>query len=66
MSEDIYSQFPHFVLGFHGCDESVRDKVLLGKASLLSSDNAYDWLGSGVYFWEQDHVRAKEYGWIVR
>ncbi|MDF1755641.1 MAG: hypothetical protein P1U89_22825 [Verrucomicrobiales bacterium] len=33
----------------------------MGDADLLSSVNAYDWLGHGIYFWEDDPRRA--YSW---
>lgn len=54
----MYGKLPSFVLGFHGCDKSVADGVLNRGESLRSSDNSYDWLGPGVYFWEQNPGRA--------
>jgi hypothetical protein len=45
-------------LGFHGCCRSVGESVLAGKSELLPSQNAHDWLGSGIYFWEGDPHRA--------
>jgi hypothetical protein len=36
-------------------------KVLNGEEPLISSDNIWDWLGSGIYFWEQNPARALEY-----
>jgi hypothetical protein len=50
-----------FVLGYHGCDASVGEKVLAGEADLLKSDKDYDWLGPGAYFWESDPLRAWEW-----
>ncbi|MES9856134.1 MAG: hypothetical protein ABW166_05980 [Sedimenticola sp.] len=32
-----------------------------GEANLAMSDKDYDWLGPGVYFWEADPVRAREW-----
>ncbi len=46
------------IIGFHGCDESVRDKIVNNKAKFSPSENDYDWLGSGVYFWENNQQRA--------
>jgi len=46
------------MLGFHGCDASVGQDVVSGKKPLLSSTNDYDWLGHGVYFWENSPERA--------
>lgn len=50
-----------FVLGFHGCDESVGERVLAGKDHLVPSTNDYDWLGHGIYFWENSPERAKQW-----
>ena len=58
----MYSTLPHFVLGFHGCDRSVAEAVLSGEHHHLpQSTNDYDWLGHGIYFWEQNPARALEY-----
>ena len=49
-------------LGFHGCDASVGEAVLSGdEAALVPSENSYDWLGSGIYFWENNPRRAYEF-----
>jgi hypothetical protein len=53
--------YPFSVIGFHSCDKEVGFKVLNGKDELLSSSNSWDWLGEGIYFWEQNPVRALEY-----
>lgn len=47
-----------FVLGYHGCDKTVAEKVLAGKEYLQPSENDYDWLGTGIYFWENSARRA--------
>lgn len=53
-----------FVLGYHGCHRDVAEQVLSGQAQHLKvSDNAWDWLGTGIYFWEADPVRGFE--WAV-
>lgn len=57
----LYSTHPSLVLGFHGCDEDIAEKVISGKAKLEKSTNNYDWLGHGTYFWENNPVRALEY-----
>lgn len=47
------------VLAFHGCDAVTRDAILTGELPGLSrSNNPYDWLGPGVYFFEGDPQRA--------
>lgn len=52
---------PFSVIGFHSCDREVGLKVLNGKDNLFSSTNTWDWLGEGIYFWEQNPGRALEY-----
>ncbi|MCP5538741.1 MAG: hypothetical protein H7A53_01170 [Akkermansiaceae bacterium] len=49
---------PSFILGFHGCDSEVASAVINGKGHLLESRNSHDWLGHGIYFWENDPERA--------
>lgn len=46
------------LIGFHGCERSVAEQVLAGKTHLNSSENDYDWLGSGIYFWVDSYERA--------
>lgn len=58
----VYQQRGQYILGFHGCDKSVAMKVLkTPDAHLTFSTHDYDWLGSGVYFWENDPIRAYEW-----
>ena len=63
MKRGLYANRPNLTIGFHGCDQSVVDKVIAGKENLLASTNDYDWLGSGIYFWENNEERATE--WAV-
>lgn len=35
--------------------------MLAGEARLTKSDEDYDWLGPGIYFWESDPKRALEW-----
>ena len=58
------------VVGYHGCDRSVGENVLLDKEQLSPKENPWDWLGTGIYFWEGSPQRAlafaeekKERGW---
>ncbi|HXB93738.1 MAG TPA: hypothetical protein VNU70_01225 [Puia sp.] len=52
---------PLQVIGFHGCDREVGLRMLTGKDHLRLSDNDWDWLGLGAYFWEDDPYRALSY-----
>ncbi|KZD07181.1 hypothetical protein [Oceanibaculum pacificum] len=47
----------HFVLGYHGCDKKVAERLLKG-APFRTSDNDWDWLGPGIYFWEANPKRG--------
>ena len=50
-----------FVLGYHGCDKAIGLKAVAGQLALIQSEQAYDWLGPGIYFWEGDPLRALEW-----
>lgn len=57
----MYSSLPNIVIGFHGCDQSVFEKILYKHEPFKPSMNSYDWLGHGMYFWEQNLERAWEW-----
>lgn len=57
----MYSKLPNLVIGFHGCDISTYENVLHKGEPLNPSTNPYDWLGHGIYFWENNIQRAKEW-----
>ena len=50
---------PGVVVAYHGCDQSGANEVIQEGKSLKYSENNYDWLGTGIYFWEgsDDHAR---------
>jgi hypothetical protein len=49
------------LIGYHGCDRAVAEKILAGEDELRESTNSYDWLGPGVYFWIDNPLLA--FGW---
>jgi hypothetical protein len=54
------------VLGYHGCDRPFADAARSGRITLTAwrlSQNLYDWLGEGIYFWEGSRSRAEQ--WAV-
>ena len=53
--------YSRFVVGYHGCDSKLARNVLLGDADLTPSNNKYDWLGHGSYFWEHGPARAMSF-----
>ena len=54
-------RYDRHVIGFHGCDRSVGERALLHGDALRPSDNPYDWLGRGIYFWEHGPTRALQW-----
>jgi hypothetical protein len=55
-------KLPTWVLGYHGCEREVAEKVLgSSKEHLQFSRNTWDWLGSGIYFWENNPQRALDW-----
>ena len=49
-----------FILGYHGCEEDVADRLVKG-TPFKPSDNDYDWLGPGIYFWEANPRRGLDF-----
>jgi hypothetical protein len=48
------------IVAYHGCDIEVGAKVIEGEIMHLTpSKNPYDWLGDGIYFFEDDLLRAQ-------
>jgi len=54
-----------FVLGYHGCDSDVAERLLDGE-DFRPSTNDYDWLGHGIYFWEANPARGLEFAHEVQ
>lgn len=57
--------FPRIVIGYHGCSDTFAQRLLSGKLPFSEwnhSQNPWDWLGHGIYFWEHSPVRAMRWG----
>ncbi|MCR5767187.1 MAG: hypothetical protein K6G45_01685 [Lachnospiraceae bacterium] len=54
----MYEKLPNLVIGFHGCSKDTYDAVITHHEDLKASNNSYDWLGNGIYFWENNLARA--------
>lgn len=50
-------RYDRTIIAYHGCDAIVAERILAG-VPFERSENSYDWLGSGVYFWEFGLDRA--------
>ena len=57
----MYDVKPNLLIGFHGCDRIVRDQLLMNPNDYRISRKPYDWLGHGLYFWENNYDRALEW-----
>jgi hypothetical protein len=62
----MYSARSGLILGFHGCDASLVPQLLDGSTKLKDSTNKYDWLGHGVYAWDNSPSRAMEFAEFLR
>lgn len=51
----------YIVYGYHGCDHMTWKNIKNNVQAFNPSKNDYDWLGEGIYFWENDPLRAKEW-----
>lgn len=52
------------VVGFHACQREFADALVRGDVAIADwkpSANPYDWLGKGIYFWEQNKRPALEW-----
>ena len=56
-----YAAYQRLVIAYHGCDTRVARDVLDRNQALSPSENDYDWLGHGIYFWEHGPARALEW-----
>jgi hypothetical protein len=49
-----------FFLGYHGCRREVGEALVAG-TPFWKSENEWDWLGPGAYFWEANPQRALDW-----
>ena len=54
----MYNNRSNLIIGFHGCDKTVCDLLLTNPNNIQISKKPYDWLGHGIYFWENNYARA--------
>ena len=53
--------YTSLVVGFHGCERSIGEKIVAGDVPFERSTGKFDWLGEGIYFWDSDEQRALEW-----
>jgi len=54
----MYQSYPSLLIGFHGCKKIKGEALLDGTLLFEPSEERHDWLGSGMYFWENNSSRA--------
>jgi hypothetical protein len=54
----MYDVRPNLIIGFHGCDEAVCHSLINNPDNIKISQKPFDWLGHGMYFWENNYERA--------
>lgn len=54
----MYDIRPNLIIGFHGCDEAVCHSLINNPDNIKISQQPFDWLGHGMYFWENNYERA--------
>src|SRR5437667_9220125 len=47
-----FADYHRTVIGYHGTRRSTALRMVQGLVGYKRSENAYDWLGHGIYFWE--------------
>ena len=57
----MYERRSNLIYGFHGLDEDIGRRIINGEEHLQPSQNIYDWLGNGAYFWENSIARAEKW-----
>lgn len=57
----MYNTRPGLLIGFHGCDVSRQQQLLHNSKVIPKSEKPFDWLGHGMYFWENNHDRALQW-----
>jgi hypothetical protein len=53
-------RYDRTIVAYHGCDRAVAERLLAGE-DFKPSENDYDWLGRGIYFWEYGADRALQF-----
>jgi hypothetical protein len=58
---------PGLITVFHGCDKSVRDKIVSSEIEHIRHSKAdWEWLGAGQYFWENSYEMALDWAHYIK
>lgn len=61
MIQSSSPEYQRTIIGYHGCDRKLALKILMEGEHLKPSLNKFDWLGTGMYFWEHAPRRALQF-----
>jgi hypothetical protein len=59
----MYDNRSNLIIGFHGCDRVAAAALINNPDTIKFSKEPHDWLGHGMYFWENNQERARQ--WAV-
>jgi hypothetical protein len=57
----MYDNRANLIIGFHGCDKYAAETLINNPNTIKISDEPHDWLGHGMYFWENNQARAEQW-----
>ncbi len=57
----MYNTRTGLVIAFHGCDKLRQQELLAQPERIHFSTKPHDWLGHGMYFWENNYSRAMQW-----
>ena len=57
----MYSSKSNLTIAFHGCERKDQQKLISDIKFFKKSQEAYDWLGHVMYFWDGNEKRALEW-----
>jgi hypothetical protein len=61
MPQPVRLDYQRTIIGYHGCDQDLALRIRSEGVHLTPSKNDFDWLGTGVYFWEHAPRRALQF-----
>jgi hypothetical protein len=53
-----FSDYHRTVIGYHGTQQSVAERIVLRREPFQWYDRPHDWMGNGIYYWEYGPKQA--------
>jgi hypothetical protein len=57
----IFADYHRTIIGYHGTTRARALAIVSGEAAFVPANNAFDWLGHGIYFGEYAPRQAWEW-----